>query len=258
MTFPNNNFFGSIVPGQKLDKDMVFFDDFVGMTLINESAAAATGSISTWLKTSIDTDTDQADVAKIATDIGPGGWLQLKVNNNASDVENLQARGECFRILPGYDIYWGTRFFIDDISEAQVMIGLCATDTTLYAGTNDALSFRIDNDGNLDYDIEDDTNETTADTGIDLVDISASSSASLTGIVECAMWLKYPRGGTPRVKVYAQGGSGTTTSFESAWITTNIPDDFTDLTPSIEIGTGGTTVCSIFVDYFLGMERRSA
>lgn len=252
MAFPNVPQWGSIVPGQGVPWDAVFWTDFTGQgDIITEDADAATGNQSVWLKTSTDTDTDAADLAKPTDNWDPGGWLQLKCNDNASDLENLQVRGEAFRVVKGKDIYFCSRIACDDVSETNFVIGLASTDAALYAGANDLIGFRMDNDGNLDYVVEDDTNETAADTGIDLADATGREQA-----VEIAFWLNYPLHGSPQVRFYARGGSATTTTFDSGWITTNIPDDDTDLTPSIEVDTGGTTAVSLYVDYFFAGQKR--
>ena len=255
MPFPKVPFLGSIVPGEVSKGDSYFYDDFMDVSVSETAYNNAPGSPAKWLKTSVDTNSDGADTAQVADEADAfydtGGWLKLTKNDNTADLESLQAYGHPFSMIPGRDIYFAARVALADVSETNLVIGLASTDADAYAGMNDFIGFRVDNDGNLDYVVEDDTNETTADTGLDFEDATNKGHA-----IDLAFWVKYPEGGSPKVRLYAFGGSSTTKSFDSGWIATNLPDDNTGLSPIIENGKGPTSVEEIYVDEILVVQTR--
>lgn len=256
MAFPTSPELGSIIPGQGAAWDCVFEDDFTWTSISETAYDTATGQTAKWLKTSVDTNSDGADRAQVADEADgfydTGGWLRLTKNDNAADLENLQGYGHPVSIIPGRDIYFTARFASEDISATPIVIGLTNTGSDKYTSMNDCIGFRVDTDGIVDYLVEDDTNETTGSTGVTLSDATNAANA-----VVVAAWLKYPIGGTPKVRLWARGGTGTTTYHDTGWLTTNIPDDNTGLTPSIEVGKGTAAVDSIYVDYFKVWQKRA-
>jgi len=256
MGFPNSPELGSILPGQGAAWDCVFEDDFTWTSISETAYDNAPGINAKWLKTSVDTNSDGADRAQVAdeadTFYDTGGWLKLTKNDNAADLETLQGYGHPVSVIAGRDIYFTARFVSEDVSATPIVIGLSNTGTDKYTSMNDFIGFRMDTDANLDYVVEDDTTETTGDTGIDLADATNATQA-----VTVAGWLKYPVGGTKKVRLWAKGGSGSTTTWDSGWLTSNIPDDATGLTPTIEVGKGTAAVDTIYVDYFKVWQKRA-
>jgi len=205
----------------------VFIDDFHAAD-ISETADAGR-----WNATIVDTDTDSGEVLAI-TDDDSGGTLTSTTNDNAADINNLQANGEAFLLSSTKPGLFLARFKVDDVDKADIVVGMCITDTDLYGGMTDGIYFRMDHDGNLDCVTEKDSTETAQDTGVDLEDD--------TWVVAGFLW------------------DGTTVTFfvNGAKVKTSITNIPTDeyLTPSIEIGTGEGAAHTISVDYVKAVGTR--
>jgi hypothetical protein len=225
--------------GEAVQTDAEFFDDFT------ESSFSTTADVSRWLVTMVDTDTGGGEVWAQADDFDIGGWFQLTKNANAADLTGAQVNGHQFRIKEGKDIYFEARIAIGDVSEVNLVLGLASADTDMYAGMNDFIGFRMDNDGILDYVVEDDTNETSASTGVTFSDATDGTEAHVV-----AFYVRYA-GNIKQVKFYVDGAL-------KATVTSNIPDDDTDLTVSIENGKGPASVESIYCDYIYAAQKRAS
>jgi len=133
------------------------------------ATSSATGQ--GWILTIVDTDTDGG--ASQAIEDTAGGVLALTVDDNALDRVNLQLNAETFQLASGKPLFFETRFAVNcaAIANPTVIVGLCIKDTDLTGGMSDGAYFIKDNgDANLDFCCEKDSNESKADTGVDMAD----------------------------------------------------------------------------------------
>lgn len=231
---------GSNPTTRGLITDYEFYDDFLtagyaaDLALANESNPAAKFSevadAGDWLVT--------RDVAPtiVVADSEPGGVLLVTTGGSAGDFASCQLNGTSFAVNADKDIVFEARVKFDDGNDTQWFIGLASADVTgttlgpILDGTNDSIGFRQPGatDVDIDYVVEDDTTETTADTGVDIVD---DTFLVLTFIVTS----------TTNVRFLIDGNF-------IADVTTNLPDAGAALTPTFEV-SGPTANSTIEIDY---------
>ncbi len=141
------------------------------------------------------------------------------------------------------DIIFEARVKFDDANDTRWFIGLATTDATgttigpILDGVNDSIGFRQDGDTDIDIDCitEDDTNETTTDSTVNVLD---DTYLTLTFVVS----------GTSNVKFYIDGTLQVTH-------TANLPDSGAVLTPTFEVHSP-TASSTIEIDYiYVGQAR---
>lgn len=219
-------------PGQSVALPVVFFDDFVtggtGTTVAHKFGTTA--NTAEWLATL--TATGAVQIA----DAAPGGWITFS-GASASDAASCQLNGEAFTMAAGKNIVFEVRIKASDADDQKFFFGLASTDTTIIAGCNDSIGFRntAGNTADIHYVVEDDTNETTADSTKDL--------ANATFVI-----LRFEVFGLDRVEFFVDGE-------RVAVVKTNLPDAGTALTPTFEIinTTGGDT---LDIDYIFVQQDR--
>lgn len=218
---------------------VAYHEEFItgGAGKFSESADAAE-----WLKTSVDGDSDGADICKIADD-GPGGILQLTCNDKNSDRENLQLNGEAFKLATGKAMFFETAVAIKDVDKCDFFIGLAITDTDIFGGVTDRIGFQNDHDGNIDALIEQDSTEYAADTVNDLTDCAAIANYVDNRVILAWYW-----DGAGIVKFFVDGAL--TNTFTDNGTTIVVPDDEA-MTPTIEIKIldAAAAVQTAFIDY---------
>lgn len=231
------------IAAARIPQDLcVFFDDFVGLEI------SETAEESSWLATV---------VAQAAHGLSSGdgtsesmdeahGMLVMTTEATAGDGCNLQVNGEAFGIEPGYPLYFETRINFQDISNTKCFIGLSQADTTILAGANDMIGWRLLADV-LSAITEESTNEKTTDTGITETDDD---------------WIRlaFLYDGNDTITFYQDtNDDGQFDILVTRKISTTadyVPDDEM-LTPSIEATSDATASAEVvWVDYILCVQKR--
>jgi len=221
----------------------VYFDDFIEGGYNPEDSSgkfSETAGDSPWLVLKVDAATDNNEVIAIS-DTAVGGVLTLTTTNADNDGLSLQLEGNSFAVTANKNITYECRFRVTNVEECDWFVGLATTDVTgttpVLAGVNDSIGFRCpDSTGDIDYVVEDDTSETTADSTKDL--------ANATFVV-----VRFEVKGTTSVQFWIDGVA-------IATVTTNLPDTDAMLTPTLEIRNDGAAANTIEIDYLLVAQDR--
>jgi len=125
-----------------------YIDDFV---ICPKSTAAAA---SLYLKEWVITHTSGAGGTSTETMVVPGnvkgGWLNLSPGSSENDGVEMQSESESFRVEANSPLYFGIRYKVDASSEADWLLGLVETDTTVMDGSSHGIYFKsIDGDNIL-------------------------------------------------------------------------------------------------------------
>ncbi len=237
MAFPNPwPVPGSVLAGQ-IVSDHIYFDDFhTGCVAVGHKFDRAGADASDWLLT------DDVDATITTVDDEPGGVIRITTGSNAADFASCQLNGESFKVAAGKDIYCEMRFKFDDTNDTRWFFGLATTDVTgttlgpILDGVVESIGFRQTTVSGVDVFalLEDNSIETTVDTGVNLVDDTFNVFA-------------FHVISNQRVKFFIDGK-------QVANFTTNIPDGDA-VTPSMEI-QGPTASSFVEVDYFMCMQVR--
>lgn len=251
--------------GSLPNNHIVFFEDFIttygniDLGLSNESDPAAVFSEvadrGVWLATIVDGAGGNTEtVLGRPADNGVGGWGEFRTCNNDNDAVSCQVNGSSFQIQSGKKLWFETRFLIEDVSETEVFIGLAkdgVTDAygTAGAGQNDHVGFKLDGDGNLDYTVDQNGTQVTADTGVDFVDGSIATITTTNVVHKCGFYWD----GVDTIEFYVD-------DVKIARLTDNgstiiFPDD-EPVSPVFTILTQGTTDEAIFIDYIYVAQER--
>lgn len=227
-------------------------EDFDGFFVVTGGKCSETADQAEWLKSSVDTDADGADVCKTVDD-GPGGILELTVNDNDADREQIQKNGEAFKLATGKPLEFETRIAIKDIDKCHVFVGLAISDTTILDGVTDRVGFEIDADGNIDALIEQDSTEYKSDTAVDIADCAA-----VANFADQSVRLKFAWDGAGVVRFYVNGTL--TSTFTDNGTTILVPDDEA-MSPALAIrpAAGAAATQTVWNDYIeIDAERWSA
>ena len=81
-----------------------------------------------WTVTTTEAGTGSASEA--VTSSAGGGALLITTNDADNDSEELQLKGEAFKLSTSKKAYFSTRFKLSDATESDMLIGLAITDTT--------------------------------------------------------------------------------------------------------------------------------
>lgn len=131
-----------------------------------------------WLQTKVDGGSDAAEVFDYT---GTTDGLVITTNDASGDHQAFQHRGLAISVASGknaYAVFGGVK--VSDVSESNVILGFAvygANSNDWYAansaaGPDDAMMFRLDNDGNLDVRVAKNATQTSSneDTGVDWAD----------------------------------------------------------------------------------------
>lgn len=164
----------------------------------------------------------------------------LLVTNAAGDNDAYQAqwKGEPFKLLTGKFCYFEAKFRTAEITEIDLLFGLCITDTTLIPGFTDGVVWHKD-DGDAFLDCKCVKNS-SADEEDEIASLVANT------------WT--------RVGFYFDGYSTITpflngTAYPSKNLTTYIPND-EELTPSFAIMNGEAAAKALYLDYVMAVQAR--
>lgn len=106
--------------------------------------------------------TAQTDVA--------GGGIILTSDVLENDSQDVQKKGEAYQLTTGKPLWFEAMLQVSEATELDFIVGLIITDTTMIDAVSDGIYFlKDDGDANIDYHCEKDSNDTTADTLIDIV-----------------------------------------------------------------------------------------
>jgi len=122
----------------------------------NDFLFAQNYSGSDWVVTETDANATQA----IAAD-EVGGALLLTNTAADNDIVQLQSAEEWFKLTAGKRAWFKARFKVSDATQSDLFVGFATTDTSIIAGTTDAVGFRkADGSTSLKSLTEDNTTET--------------------------------------------------------------------------------------------------
>ena len=213
----------SFVPGNAVQGNALFFDDFIGSSI-------GAVDVSTWA------DVSNNGSAVLDDDVSNGVVL---ITSGALSGEDgvIELNGEPFILQTQRDFYFEARFNVDTILLAAPFLGLGAAgfDGGVGVATAAHIGFAsIGTDANLIFTSADGTTQTSVDTGVDLV--------VGTSVVVAFKW----NGNSQVVHAYVNGSLVANVNV----VDDNLPlGDFMTAVLSLErvAGTGGT----MSVDYVL-------
>ena len=191
-----------------------------------------------WAITTVEAGTGSASEV---LDDAVGGVLKITNDDADDDSDQFQKVGEAFKLAAGKPLYFEARLKVSDVTQSDVLVGLCITDTTLIAAMSDGVYFRSDDgDANLDFVTEKNSTEAAIDTGVDLSDD--------TWIV-----VAFYFDGAGQMTPFVGTDPGDLTAYTTQ--NTNIPDD-EELTPSFAIQNGEAAATTMYVDYVRAIQNR--
>ena len=201
-----------------------YFNDFMTYTATD------------WTITSTDGGGDSGEVIQATS--SAGGALLITTNDADNDSEELQLKGEAFKLSTSKKAYFSTRFKLSDATESDMLIGLAITDTTAIDGVSDGVFFKKDDgDTNLDFVVEKDSTETaTAAVGT----VADDTFITATFFID-----------PDRAKVYYSINNAAPVGVAN----TNLPDN-EELTVTIAVQAGAAAAKSLTVDYVSAIVER--
>lgn len=250
-----------LINGVKPASMIVFFEDFVATGYLAAEAGgmfSATANAGKWLVTLVDGDSDAAEIVGrpadgAANDSGHGGWGTFTTNDKqAGELVSCQLNGETFKLAVGKALWFETKFAVEDISETQVFIGLADSAADCYAagaGATNHAGFMLDNDGNLDFSLDEGGTQDKDDTTVNFVDGSLATLETTNVVHTCGFYWD----GVDSIYVYVDG---TLTNTLTDNDTTTVVPDGTCLTPTIHVESNGASAETIWVDYIYVAQER--
>lgn len=153
----------------------------------------------------------------IAVGTAVPGNLVVTTAATENDGFSIQLKGEGFKLVASKPCYFGCKVKLDDVTQSDLLVGLCITDTTLLGGMTDGVYFRkVDGAATCDLVLEKDSTETTG--------------TIVTMVNDTFVILEFFFDGT-YVDSYVNG------TLQTRLAITNLCQD-EELTPSIEVLTG--------------------
>jgi len=189
-----------------------------------------------WTITSTDGGSDSGEVIQITS--SAGGALIITTNDADNDSEELQLKGESFKLSTSKRAIFSSRFKLSDATESDMLIGLAITDTTAIDGVSDGVFFKKDDgDTNLDFVVEKDSTETAT---------AAVATVADDTFVTATFFID-----PDRSSVYYSINNAEPVAVAN----TNLPDD-EELTITLAIQAGAAAAKSLTVDYVNCMIER--
>jgi len=217
-----------------------FFEDWLSGSDEAGHKISETADKGDWLLTLVDGGTDGGDTCNVADDAA-GGWLKIVTNDASADSMELQMNGESFKLAVGKKLWFNASFAILDVSETDFFIGLAITDTTVMTACTDRVGFELNNDGNIDALVEQNSTESTTDTTSDLADCAAEANLAAKSVAVGFYW-----DGVSSVYFTVDGVLKVTKTDNATTIV--IPDDEA-LTPTICVKAASAAVQTAWIDY---------
>lgn len=197
-----------------------FIENFVQLPIDD-----TTGDPTEWTDTVVEVG---AGTSTIALTPAAGGNAIMTCAANEDDGIQIQLNGEAFKLDGQYPCYFGIRFKLVDVTQADFLAGLCITDTTLLGGMTDGVYFQtVDAATALTIEIEKD---------------SVASSGSIHTLVDDT-WViaEFYFDGT-YIDSYIDG------VLQTRLAVTNLPDD-EELTVSLALLTGEAVANTATIDW---------
>jgi hypothetical protein len=108
----------------------------------------------------------------VAVSDAVNGVLVLTTHTDATDAAEVYQTNETFRLYDGHPLYFEARFKVTTGLTDKVYLGIGDANGEYAVGFAHGVYFMSDGDGNLDFKVEDSTVVTSADTGINLADLT--------------------------------------------------------------------------------------
>ena len=166
-----------------IESQSVYFDDFYAAGFLPNTAGAGgkfdeTADAGEWLVSVTDGGTDNGETIVI-DDGGGSGWLVITCNDAANDDVECQKNGEAFTPSLTKDLWFETRFEIEDVSEDKVVVGLTVSDTdVLSTYGNDFMLFETSESGVVNFKMGKNGTLSTNAAIATLVNVTATVGAS--------------------------------------------------------------------------------
>lgn len=171
-----------------------------------------------------------------------GGVLVITNGTSDDNSSEQQLKGESFKFDTSKELYFATRFKINDVDQTDFLIGLAITDTTLIDGTTDGVFFRsADGSADLNFVAEKDSAETVSTDALTTTDDTYIKAEF------------YLRNGQLHFRMVSEA---TTQVIAGGTIaTTNLPDD-EELTVSFAVQNGEASAQTMTIDYIVVVAER--
>lgn len=95
-----------------------------------------------WLVTNVDGGADNGETI-VVSDTLHGGYLEITTNDADDDLVSMQKNGLCVTPQAGKDIWFETKFRVNDSDTADWFIGLAAATTGVLAAVTNVLGFIV-------------------------------------------------------------------------------------------------------------------
>ena len=235
--FQNMVLFAGNTVETKAKKDQPMFQQYASdQTFYGYSNDFFTYTATDWTVTSVDGGSDSGEVIQATS--SAGGALIVTTNDADDDSEELQLKGEAFKLSTSKRAYFSTRFKLSDATQSDMLIGLTITDTTAIDAVSDGVFFsKDDGDTNLDFRVEKDGTETATAAVAKVADDTFITATFFIDPDRDAVY--YSINNAEPVKV----------------VNTNLPDD-EELTITIAIQAGAAAAKSLVVDYITAIIER--
>ena len=235
--FQNMVLFAGNTVETKAKKDQPMFQQYASdQTFYGYSNDFFTYTATDWTVTSVDGGSDSGEVIQATS--SAGGALIVTTNDADDDSEELQLKGEAFKLSTSKRAYFSTRFKLSDATQSDMLIGLTITDTTAIDAVSDGIFFsKDDGDTNLDFRVEKDGTETATAAVATVADDTFITATFFIDPDRDAVY--YSINNAEPVKV----------------VNTNLPDD-EELTVTIAVRAGAAAAKSLVVDYVTAIIER--
>jgi len=208
-----------------------------GATVLRGGMFSEIADHAEWLVSVTDGDSDENESITVADD-APGGWLVINTTDKANDAVQVQKNGESFKCTTSKDLWFESKFEIEDVSEDTVFVGLTVADTDVLGSLgNDFMGFYLDQSTNCAFLCAKDGVITTNSAVAVFADATATVGASAKRMGF------YVDGSSSNVYVYVDGAL-----VASNTASATIPNDEA-LSPAMSILTTDTGADFLRVDY---------
>jgi hypothetical protein len=204
---------------------VVFFEDFVN------PGTVASDTFPGWTSTLVEAGAGESTITLADAS---GGAMVITTDANEDDGINFQLKGESFGFAAAQKAtYFGIRLKVSDVTQSDLLVGLCITDTTLLGGMTDGVYFRkADASAAVEFVTEKDSSET-------------ATAAVLTAVADTYYILEFYFDGTS-IEAFVDG-------VRVAQHTLTIPDDEL-LTPSVHFLAGEAVAKTMTIDWIRAIQ----